>query len=534
MKKQRKMSSLLFNLLTDSAQLHPEKTAIRYKAEKISYKTLNLLSSHVAASLINKGVKTSDKVGVYIDKSIDAVIAIFGILKSGACYVPLDPVAPPSRESLLINDCKLKYLIVSSKKFPQIRQILQKENSLKYLFVVDIARNKCKESIAGVNVVFKDEILESDIDVSKQRMEAIKDDTLAYIFYTSGSTGQPKGVMISHKASLSFVDWSCECFNVNSDDNISSHAPFHFDLSIFDIFVTIRAGATMCIVPQGLSAFPKSLADFIENEKISIWYSVPSVLIQLLLYGVLEERNLLSLKQILFAGEVFPTKYLRKLIEMIPHAKYYNLYGPTETNVCTYYPVESLLASDDSIPIGKPYDGQECFIVDDAGNLIEDGRIGELYVSGPTLMEGYWNDFQKTKNVLFKNPFCSENKKVYRTGDMVNVNKDKDFEYHGRRDGMIKSRGYRIELGEIESVLSRHPEIKEVAAIGVPDEETGKQIKAVIVLREDSIISDKEIKLFCSKNLPLYMVPQTIVFRDCFPRTSTNKVDRKKLEKELI
>jgi len=524
------MSNLLHNLLRKSEELYPEKTVARFKNKTISYKKLNSLSDRLASCLISKGDKVGGRVGVYMDKSIDALTAIFGILKTGACYVPLDPMAPPERQLQIIIDCSLEYLIISSKKFFQIRQILQSRNPLKYIFILDISKDECQECISGVSVVFKDEIWGSKISFSEVQRKQIKDSNLAYIFYTSGSTGQPKGVMISHKASLAFVNWAYRCFNVNSDDNVSSHSSFHFDLSIFDIFVTIKAGATICIVSQGLSAFPKSLADFIENEKISIWYSVPSVLIQLILYGGLKERDLSSLKQILFAGAVFPTKYLRRLMQIIPHAKYYNLYGPTETNVCTYYSVKSLPTSDDSIPIGKPCDGQEIFIVDDAGNLVKNSKIGELYISGPTLMEGYWNGPQKTEAVLLKNLFPSRrNQNVYRTGDLVKFNKDGNLEFHGRKDNMIKSRGYRIELDEIESVLYKHPAIKELVAVPVPDDKIGNKIKVAIVLKDNCSISEKEIKLFCSKKLPHYMIPEIITFHKFIPQTSTGKVDRKKL-----
>lgn len=527
------MLVLLHDLLIESATKHPDKPAVSYKEKELSYHDLDILSSRLSFYLKNRGVGIGSRVGIYIDKSIEPVVAMFGILKANACYVPLDPLAPSERQLLIINDCFLEHLVSSSKKLPQIRQILKQKNTLKHLFIVDITKEECQEDIPDVNVFFKDDIWSSDNTVTEQSQDKISDSSLAYILYTSGSTGQPKGVMISHSAALAFINWGWKCFNVNSNDIVSSHAPFHFDLSIFDIFVSIKAGATICLVPQGLSSFPRSLANFIEKQKISTWYSVPSILTQLVLHGGLKKRTLTALRQILFAGEVFPSKYLRRLMELLPHVKFYNLYGPTETNVITYYPVTELPDTSKSIPIGVCCDGVKSYIVDESGSLVKNGEMGELYVGTPTLMNGYWNDHQKTGKVLLKNPsFPSTNEIIYKTGDLVNLNEEENLEYHGRCDNMIKSRGYRIELGEIEAVLSSHPDIEEVAVLGIPHEEIGKWIKAYVVPKKDSSISDKEVMQFCSKKLPHYMVPELITVADYFPKTSTGKIDRKKLEKE--
>ncbi len=526
------MECVLHDLLEKSAELYPEKTAVKYKGEAVSYRELNGSSSRLSLCLMENGVTLDSRVGVYIDKSIDAVIALLGILKSGACYVPLDPFSPPDRIKRIIEDCALQYLITSSNKTLQLKQLVQDKNELKYLFLTDIERKDWKEDFTGAKIVFKDEIAQEY--TLPQRKLTIKSDNLAYILYTSGSTGAPKGVMITHRASLAFVNWAYDYIRVTPNDRLSSHAPFHFDLSVFDIYVAFKAGATLHIIPQGLSAFPKSLADFIENEKISIWYSVPSVLIQLLLHGGFDKRDLSALKKIIFAGEVFPIKYLRLLIKTIPSAEYFNFYGPTETNVCTYYQLRSVPKEDNSIPIGKPCLGQELFIVDENNNLVKDGDIGELYVSGPTLMEGYWNDPEETAKVLLENNFCRGGTKVYRTGDIVYRDAKGELNYHGRRDNMIKSRGYRIELGEIESTLLLHPEIKEAAVVAFADEEIGKRIKAAIVMKDHASLSENDIKLFCSEKLPFYMIPESIDFLEELPRTATGKVDRKKLEEEAM
>jgi len=529
------MPNLLFELLIESAKLYPEKPAVLYRNSEISYRNLDLLSDQLSNCLISRGIQIGDRVGIYIDKSIDAVVAIFSILKTGACYVPLDPMSPPERQAYIINHCTIKYLITSSRKIVQIQHILQMQISLKFIIFMDAAKEEfiqCNTeiNIPEVNIVFKDDISRSGLDKLKCN---INEDNLAYILYTSGSTGWPKGVMIAHRASLAFIDWAYKYFDINHSERIAAVAPFCFDLSIFDIFVTIKAGATMHIVPSGMCSFPQSLAEFIESEKINTWYSVPSILIQLVLYGELEKRDMSALRRIIFAGEVFSGKYVKKLMQLLSHARFYNLYGPTETNVCTFHPVMNIPESDYALPIGKPCEGTEIFVVDEAGNPVRDGEIGELYVSGPTLMQGYWNDLQKTDETLLKNFLSSSrNNNVYRTGDLVRVNKNGDLEFYGRRDNMIKSRGFRIELEEIESVLLAHPDINEVAVVGVSDEKIGNKIKAVIVLREGIRICESDIKLICSQRLPVYMVPEIVIFKKTLPRTSTNKIDRKHLEME--
>ena len=518
------MSYLLHELLTESAEKYPENIAVKYRNSEISYKTLNLLSNQLCSCLMENGIQGGSRIGMYIDKSIDAVVSIFGVLKAGACYVPLDPLAPPARQLYSINDCSLKHLIVSSKKLFQLQQILQNKNPLKYIFIIDGSKKECKMCFPGINVIFKDDILKSQ---PRSAGRPMKSSNLAYILYTSGSTGRPKGVMITHKASFAFIEWAKECFNVKETDKISAHAPFHFDLSIFDIFVTIKAGATICIVPQGLSVFPQSLADFIEKEKISIWYSVPSVLIQLILYGNMEAKNLSFLKQVLYAGEEFPVKYLRKLMKLISHAKYYNLYGPAETNVCTYYPIGNSSFKENSVPIGKPIKGIEAFVANERGKLVDKEEAGELYISGSTLMQGYWNDPRKTETVLFKKSFFpARNVNVCRTGDMVKINENGDYVFLGRQDNMVKSRGYRIQLEEIELVLNEHPQVEKVAVVAIPDSAIGKKIKAIVVPKRGSCLTDKEIRAFCSQKLPGYMIPEIIEFKGKLPKTSSGKTNR--------
>jgi len=360
---------------------------------------------------------------------------------------------------------------------------------------------------------------------------------LAYILYTSGSTGRPKGVMLTHQNALTFVEWCADIFKVTSEDRLSNHAPLHFDLSVFDVYNTLEAGASLYMVTEDLALFPTRLAEFIETKEITIWYSVPSALTLLLLHANMSAEKLKRLRIVLFAGEVFPMKYLQQLAQLLPHVDLFNLYGPTETNVCTYYKVErDRLASMDKLPIGIACENTEVFAVSDQNEIVtEPGGTGELYVRGPSVTYGYWADTEKTKKMCLPNTFQPNfEEKMYRTGDLVQLAQDGNYYFLGRRDSMIKSRGYRIELGEIESALLSHIAVKEAVAIAIPDEIVGSRIQAVVAFHDGTAVTAPELQQYCATRIPRYMIPEVIEFRDQLPKTSTGKVDRVQLTQQSI
>lgn len=500
------MAYLLAQLLVESAKVNPEQIAIIDAQRQVNYRELNELSDHFAHHLLQSGVSYGDHVGIYLNKSLEAVAAIFGVLKIGAVYVPLDMTAPKQRIAYIIDDCQIKVLICSSKKIP-------------------IFQNICPR------LILTDEILDNTTSIYPLPEQSITANDLAYILYTSGSTGLPKGVIISHRAALSFIDWASETFAIKSSDRISSHAPFHFDLSIFDIFVTLKVGATMVLVPPAFSAFPRALADFITKQAITVWYSVPSVLIQLVLKGQLAEKNLSTVRLILFAGEVFPIKYLRQLMTQMPQAHYHNLYGPTETNVCTHYPVLSTdIERTEAVPIGKACPHCQLLVLDKNDQQVAVGKIGELCVFGASVMNGYWQLPERTAQTLI--PYTIDKQKepvlIYRTGDLVRQADDGNYIYIGRCDNQIKSRGYRIELGEIEAILYKHPAVEVVAVVAVADDEIGNLIRAVVVVNDKTMTQDR-LNDFCAQQLPKYMLPHAIEFRAVLPKTSSGKIDKTQL-----
>lgn len=510
----------LQQLLQYSVARAPEQVAVIDQGGTLTYQELNTQANLLAAHLQSQGIGHGDRVGLYLDKSRTAVIAIFAILKAGAAYVPLDPTAPVKRVAFLIDNCQMKGVITEQRKLEKIRGELSA-----------LAMPRC--------VVLVDHDLTwapSDAQTAPDgRASATNDaDTLAYILYTSGSTGQPKGVMISQRAALAFVDWAVAYVGLRPSDRVASHAPFHFDLSIFDLFATIKAGATMVLVPPELAIFPRNQADWIEQQAITVWYSVPSALTRLVLHGGLERYRFKQLRQILFAGEVFPITHLRTLQRAIPHAQYHNLYGPTESNVCTAYAIGELPATQlTPVSIGQACAGCEIVVVNEQHEPCAQGEIGELWVGGGSLMSGYWGLPEQTAQA-FATLSTQPHVKFYRTGDLVVADQAGNLHFCGRRDTQVKSRGYRIELGEIEAILQLHPGVAQAAVIGVPDEEIGQLLQAVVVTQAGQQITAHELARFCAERLPTYMVPQTIVFRPALPTTATGKLDRLQLQKDRL
>ena len=518
----------LQQLLQCSVARAPDQIAVIDRAHTLTYQELDTYSDQLATYLQSQGIGHNDRVGLYLDKSLAAVVAIFAILKVGAVYVPLDPTSPVKRIAFLIDNCQMKGIVTNKKKLAGI----QSELSSFPICVVLVEYDNARFNVGAVAIPH---ILDLPRDVRAWQATGNRTydgNDLAYILYTSGSTGQPKGVMISQRAALAFVDWAVDYVGLQPGDRLASHAPFHFDLSIFDLFATIKASATVVLVPPELAIFPRNLADWIEQQALTVWYSVPSALTRLVLQGGLERHAFTHLRQILFAGEVFPITHLRQLQHAIPHAQYHNLYGPTETNVCTAYRV-GLLPDDQiaPVPIGQACTGCELLVVNEQDAPCATGEVGELLVGGATVMSGYWELPEQTARAFASSPM-RPHVKFYRTGDLVIQDQTGNLHFCGRRDTQVKSRGYRIELGEIEAILHLHPAVAQAIVIGVPDDELGHRLKAIVVTHEGQPVTPHELTRFCAEHLPTYMVPHTIAFRSHLPTTATGKVDRNQLQKD--
>jgi amino acid adenylation domain-containing protein len=514
------VSDRLDRLVAAAAASRPDHAAVIDGERVLSYGELDRRAGRLAQLLLDLGVAPGDRVGLYLGKSAESLVGVYGILRAGAAYVPLDPDAPPGRLATVARDSALRAMIAGADTAAAAAEIAAASPAMAAVLLLDRG-DDAGEGAPGVTVVSQSPS-ESPSSVSPDARD------LAYLLYTSGSTGTPKGIALTHGNALAFVDWAVREFDVTGDDRLSSHAPLHFDLSVFDLFAAARAAATVVLVPPAASLFPVTLTRFVEDQAISIWYSVPSALTALAVRGGLRGGELSRLRTVLFAGEVFPAKHLRRLMDVLPHAQFFNLYGPTETNVCTFHRVAPLPRDqDEPVPIGRPIDGVEVVVVTDAGTAAAPGQVGELVVRGPTVMQGYWNDGARTGRVLRPVPADGAAGPAYWTGDLVREREDGELAFLGRRDAQIKSRGHRIELGDIEAALNAHPDVVECAVVPVPDDLVTNRIKAIVAGRR--ALRNTELAGFCATRIPRYMVPDVFEFRDALPKTSTGKIDRQRL-----
>ncbi len=499
---------LIHELVSRAAERGGDRPAVVDRDRELSYAELECKSSQLARLLADRGVRAGDRVGLFLEKSLEAVVGIYGVLKAGAAYVPLDDEAPARRLAYIARDAEIRCLISSPAKAADCERL-------------------GGEWAAFETVVGGPELPWSALDAySPQAPDAGAGDpdSLAYVLYTSGSTGEPKGVMLSHENGMAFVDWAAREVGVGPADRLSSHAPFHFDLSTFDLYAAAWAGASVTLVPRETAIFPIEMARWIRDRAITVWYSVPSALTQLVLHGQLEAAPVSDLRAVIFAGEVFPTKYLGRLMDLIPQARYFNFYGPTETNVCTWYEVPRGRPLPDSLPIGRPLPGVTALIEREDGSPAEAGQVGELLIRGPTVMHGYRGDPERTQRVLSSD----RGARTYRTGDLVREAPGGDLIFIGRRDSQIKTRGYRVELGEIEAALNALDAVVEAAVVAVPDETITNRLKAFVVT--STAVTDGEIARLCGERLPHYMIPQEFELREELPKSSTGKVDRRALQ----
>jgi acyl-coenzyme A synthetase/AMP-(fatty) acid ligase len=353
----------------------------------------------------------------------------------------------------------------------------------------------------------------------------------SYIQHTSGSTGEPKLIRHNHASALAFVEWAVDEYRLTADDRLSNHSSHHTCFATFDYYAAARAAATTVILTPAAMFLPASLAELVERERISVWYSVPTALVQLLLHGNLGSRDLDALRWVLFAGETFPEKHLRSLRAQLPNARFSHVYGSTEVNVCTYYHLPVAGDEPAPLPIGKPCSNSRALVVDNAGRPVKTGDTGELLIEGSTVMTGYWGDPERNRQALTRRSepggfestwFC--------TGDRVRILEDGNLTFSGRADLQIKVRGHRVELEEVENALIGLEHVHEAAVFAIPDAEGSSAIHAAVVIDPGTAVSQKELAQGLRKVLPPYAVPVVIDIVLKLPRTPTGKVDRKQLQ----
>ena len=352
-------------------------------------------------------------------------------------------------------------------------------------------------------------------------------ESLAHLLFTSGSTGDPKGVQITHAMAGSFVDWAIGHFGTSPGERISGHPPLHFDLSTFDIFATLKAGAELHLVPATANLAPKALADFIRDSELTQWFSVPSTLAFMVRSGVVADGDFPALERVLFCGEPMPTPVLADWMRRVPQARYTNLYGPTETTIASsYYDVPAVPEDEaESLPIGLPCAGEKLVVLDEQRRAVPGGEIGQIYIGGVALSPGYWRDEAKTE-AAFQ---TVDGERLYATGDLGWLDDGGLLRYVGRVDSQIKHRGYRIELGEIEAALNALGELSESAVVAVETEGFEATAICCAYVAEDSDLTPVKLRAALKRSLPAYMLPSRWKAFEALPKNQNGKIDRRAL-----
>lgn len=501
------MLNTVFEYLEKSYHKYKKKIAIVDHGCNITYENLYNKVLQIASWMNHLYVCSKKPVIVLMNNSAEAIAAFLGIALSGNIYVPIDADIPRERLKLINYTLNPVCVISCTSNADNYRDIFT-----------------CK-------VVAWSEIEETEFDLewAFKKRDCIIDTDPLYILFTSGSTGIPKGVIINHRAVLDFTEEASEAMDFTEKEIFLNQAPFYFDASIPDIYCTIRNGATLHIVDRSMFVFPIKLVDYIAENKINAIYWVPSALVMVANFKVLEKRDISSLKKIMFCGEVMPTKQLNMWRKVLPDAIFVNYYGPCEaTYASCYYVVDRQFEDDEPLPIGKPARNTSIILISAQGEIKESGQIGEIFICGSGLGLGYYNSPEKTKENFVQNPLQSEYPEiVYKTGDLAHYDDDGNLIYDGRIDYQIKHMGYRIELGEIENCVNAISGVKQAACIYYKEKNAIFCYYCGNISKEDIM---KKIKL----KLPFYMFPKEIIQLSTLPMNTNGKIDRKVLENMII
>lgn len=493
--------------LDNTAERLPDKPAFAEEGKAVTFGELQRQAKALATQMLERGLFQKPVV-VYMEKGVDVLVSFMGAAYSCNFYSPIDVDMPASR----------------------VNKILEVLNPALVITTAALKETFADYAYQGGFLLFEEAC---QADVNEEKIEAARrkgiDTDLLYVLFTSGSTGVPKGVTITHRSVIDYIDWVTETFDITEADSFGNQAPFYFDNSILDIYSTLKSGATTYIIPKNLFAQPVLLLEYLKEKKINTIFWVPSALIVVAKLKAFRNVELTdTLKRVLFCGEVMPNKQLNVWRKFLPDVLYANLYGPTEiTDACTYYIVDREFSDDEPLPIGIPMANTDILVLNEKDEPVTGDEVGELCVRGTSLSMGYYNNPEKTREAFVQNPlnpFVPET--IYRTGDLVKYNEYGEIIYLSRKDFQIKHMGHRIELGEIETAVSSLEEISLCCCLY-----DGKKQKIVLFLEgelEKAYINER-----ISKLVPEYMLPNKVISLEKMPINANGKIDRVKL-KELL
>lgn len=504
------MQKSVLEYLEKAAERFPDKRAFVDENDSITFIELKCSALCLAAAIL-KQVKTKNSpILVYLPKTIKSIISFMGILYSGNFYTPTDIRFPFEKVNGVLNALDPVLIVTDTEN----EKVLRKQD-----VHIDIL------NIETLN--FKDDVPSSDL-----LLASITDSDPVYTFFTSGSTGVPKGVTITNRNIIDYIDWAVSKIPINSGTIIGNQSPFYFDISTQDIYTTLKQAAELVIIPEKYFVFPVKVLQFIKQYNINFLYWVPSAFVNISILKLLDKVALDQVTAIMFGGEVMPTKHMNYWKSHLPNLKFIaNVYGPTEATVnCTYYIVDREFNNDEVLPLGKGCENTDLLVITEDGTLVQTHNVqGELCVRGSSLSVGYWNNPKKTEEAFVQNPFNTHYpEKIYKTGDLVYYNDNNELVFVGRKDFQIKHMGYRIELGEIEVAAMGIDEITKCCALY---NNTKKQI--VLFYTSTANITDQYISQKLVSIIPKYMIPSQYIWKESMPQNANGKIDRSELQKEL-
>ena len=497
----------ILEMLEYSAERFPDKYVFRDENTDITYAEFLTTAKSIGTDIAKHGINNKP-IAVIAERSVGCLAAMFGVLYSGNFYTVIDSEMPPERVKAIFETLKPAAVAVTEGCLPLLQKLDFNGKAVNY--------ETAKDCPVDNNLLGK--IRENMIDTFP-----------AYALFTSGSTGIPKGAVVSHKAVISYVKWYADTFEINENTVFGSQTPFYFSMSVSDVFSTVYAGAELNIIPKILFSFPMKLLEFLNERKVNTIYWVPSALCIIANWKVLDYGELKFIKKVLFAGEVMPVRQLNYWIQKLPDALFSNLFGPTETtDICTYYIVDRKFSDGETLPIGRACDNCDVFVLKEDGTEAKTGEEGELYARASFLAMGYYNNPEKTAAAFVQNPLNSAYPEtVYKTGDLVKYNEKGELIYISRIDFQIKHMGYRIELGEIEAAASTLDCVTACAAVYDSDRDK------IILVYEGKKREITDILSELRVRLPEYMMPQTVKRIKAMPHNANGKIDRKLLQNNI-
>lgn len=507
---------MLHDALFATAQRLPDAVALECSEERLSYAQLAGDVRRIADTLRSQGVGGGDRVAVIGEKSVRMVAALYAVMACGASYVPVDANAPPERRRAVLRHASLAAVAGDAQA------------------VSSCLGDPALAGVAGIAVGPGGDctVLAGRAQLPTTAPASGAGESSAYVLYTSGSTGEPKGVEHSHDSALAFARWAAREFSLQPDDRLGSHAPLHFDLTTFDLFSAMLSGAACVLVPATLTIFPSRVAEYAATKRLTTWYSVPTALADMVTRGGFSARSAPAMQRILFAGERYPVASLRKLRAAFPDARLCNLFGPTETNVCTYHDVRDIDLADDGppLPIGRPCPYAVVRLVDDGGADAAPGTAGQLWVRSDTNMRGYLHDEARSAQTI---AIDAQGAHWLRTGDRVLRDGDGLLRFLGRMDRQVKIRGVRIELDAIEAALASHPRVAAAAVWLRPGGDGGTaEIHATVALDAPCKDDERMLAMHLGRHLPPQAIPSHMQLRTGLPLNANGKLDRARIERE--